>query len=462
MKKIALAGIVAILIAGGCAFTALNSSQAIHLKGQLSDKDGNELVLKYKGLLSEVNTTNDIILKLDEKNSFDTVVTLTTSGYYNVFEEYGTGTNLLYLSPGDDLDIYFNLEDGSKTTYKGTGAEANRYLADFQLYFYGNKAHSFLKGGSDAKSTFKLTKEFIDSLAASKISELNKIKKVSDEFRKIERARIFAHLANSYLQYFYSIDGIYSRGNIQEEHKQYLMQIKPEIENISKEFMNDFSIEHPDVREVVKRCAVQNHLLSVSASSDVYEYVSLLSMKDLLVEDRSLEAVNRATNILATFKNKDLADDLATAIKEAGKLLKGNKAFDIEFVNSKGKLDHLSDYRGKIIYVDFWATWCGPCMCEKPYFSKLKEKYNQADLVFISISIDKEKERWEKCIAEEKSNAIEYLAKDVNKVADDWQIKSIPRFLIIDKDFNIVDAKAALPSSGEVIESELKGIISGS
>lgn len=457
-KKIALAAIAVILIAGGCVFKTLNSSQTIHLKGKLSDKDGDELVLEYKGLLSEVNSTRDIILKLDEKNSFDTVVTLTSSGYYHVFEKY-SGTNLLYLSPGDDLDIYFNLEDGTKTIYKGTGAEANRYLADFQLYFYGDKAHSFLNGGRNAKSSFEITKEFVDSLAESKIGVLNKTKEISDEFRKIEKARIFAHVANSYLEYFYSIDGIYSRGNIQEEHKQYFEKIKPEIENVSKEFMNDISIEHPDVRLVVKKCAVQNKLLSVSASSNVYEYVSLLSMKDLLVADRSQEAADKAANILATFKNKDLADDLAADIKEASKLLKGNKAFDIEFEDIKGNSVHLSNYKGKTIYVDFWATWCGPCMHEKPYFSKLKQKYNRPDVVFISISMDKEKERWVKCVEEEKSNVVEYLAKDINQIVEDWQIKTIPRFLIIDKDFNIVNANAPVPSSGERIESELNKIL---
>ncbi|MDQ1770637.1 redoxin domain-containing protein [Labilibaculum sp. A4] len=454
-KKIALAAIVALLIIGMFLLKTITSSQTIHLKGKLSEKVGDEFVIKYKGLLSEVSSTKDIILKLDEKNSFDTVVTLTSSGYYNVFEEYGTGTNLLYLSPGDDLDIYFQLDNGTQTKYNGTGAEANRYLADFQLYFYGDKAHSFLNGGRNAKSTFELTKGFVDSLAASKINTLNTTKELSDEFRKVERSRIFAHLANSYLHYFYSQDGIYSRGNIEKEHQQYLMKIKPEIENISKEFMNDISIEHPDVRRVVKKCAVDDNLLSVSVGSNVYDYASLLTMKDLLVENRSQEATIKATNILATFKSKDLADNLAAAIKEASKLLAGNQAFDIELEDVNGKLAHLSDYKGKMIYVDFWATWCGPCMCEKPYFSRLKEKYNQPDLVFISISMDKEKERWVKCVEEEKSNAVEYLVKDINRVADDWQIKSIPRFLIIDKDFNIVNANAPVPSSGDAIESEL-------
>jgi thiol-disulfide isomerase/thioredoxin len=397
----------------------------------------------------------DIHIKLDEQSCFDTTIVLNKPAYYSINEVYGNGSNLLYLSPGDDLNIYFDLNDGTKSSYKGTGAEANQYLANFQVYLYGDRAHSFLDGRRNAKSSFELTKSYVDSLAELKINELHKTKELSDEFRKIEKARIFAHLANSYLEYFYSIDGIYGSGNIQEEHKQYLEKIKPDVEGISKNFMSDFSVEDPDIRRVIKKIAVENKMLNAMQGTKVYDYVSYMLMNDLLREECSEENINQATCVLNNIGTSQFAKDLKITVNKYKKLLRGNKAFDIELEDINGKQFHLSDYKGKVLYVDFWATWCGPCIGQKPYFESLKKELNNPEIEFISISLDKKKESWKEFLKHEHSEVKEFIAKDLKKLGDDWQICFIPRFIIIDKDFNIVNASAPLPSSGERIESEL-------
>ncbi len=110
---------------------------------------------------------------------------------------------------------------------------------------------------------------------------------------------------------------------------------------------------------------------------------------------------------------------------------------------------------GKVLYVDVWATWCGPCMNEVPYFKALAEKYkDDARISFISMSVDdtdapwlefleKEKPFWTQVRLDESDN------RDFNRKVD---ISAIPKFFLIDADGRFIDADCARPSS-DVIES---------
>lgn len=445
-----------------CLAFALNATsvaaQKIHLKGTVSDKSEKEILFKYHGLQSEVNTLRDFRIKLKKGASFDTTLTLPSAGYYGVFEVYSQWSNLLYLTPGDNLEIRFNVNDGTKTVFKGVGAEANNYLANFTTSFYGSKGSSFLEGDKYVRDTYEQTCTVADSLTKVALNKLDKTKGVSESFRMMERGRIFAHLAYTYTSYFFHQKGL-DFDNIHLAKKNFCSKIRPDVEAASKEFMSDNCIEHPEVRKAMKTCVVEDSILTVSPSSNVYEFLSLIAIKNVMVEECTPAVVAKANALLATFKNRVLADNLSATIGIVSKLLKGSNAFDIQLEDANGKISKLSDYKGKIIYVDFWATWCMPCIGETPHFSKLREKYDRSDVVFISISLDKKKDSWKRFIEKEKSSAVQYIAKDIKKVADDWQIKGIPRFLIIDKEFKIVNANAPRPSTGEIIESELNKML---
>ena len=76
----------------------------------------------------------------------------------------------------------------------------------------------------------------------------------------------------------------------------------------------------------------------------------------------------------------------------------GSMAPNFRFVSNKGDSVQLSSFRGKIIVIDFWATWCPPCVAQFPFYETLKQKFKGKEVVFLSVSIDDSKNRWEKYI----------------------------------------------------------------
>ena len=121
-----------------------------------------------------------------------------------------------------------------------------------------------------------------------------------------------------------------------------------------------------------------------------------------------------------------------------------------EYENHKGGKTKLSDLKGKYVYVDNWATWCGPCRAEIPSLQKVEEKYHGKNIEFVSISIDvkKDYEKWRKFVTDKNLGGIQLIAdKDwTSDFIKAYGITSIPRFILIGPDGKIVDADAKRPS----------------
>ena len=134
--------------------------------------------------------------------------------------------------------------------------------------------------------------------------------------------------------------------------------------------------------------------------------------------------------------------------------LEGATSPTFEYENYKGGKTKLSDLKGKYVYIDNWATWCGPCRAEIPFLQKIEEKYHGKNIEFVSISIDTKKdyEKWKKFVADKQLGGIQLIAD--NDWSSDFMvafgINSIPRFILIGPDGNVVDADADRPSSSQL------------
>lgn len=123
----------------------------------------------------------------------------------------------------------------------------------------------------------------------------------------------------------------------------------------------------------------------------------------------------------------------------------------------EGQLHSSEAFKGKYIYIDFWATWCKPCIKEIPDIVKLKEEYKGKNIEFVSISIDAGKQEWIDYVQKESLDGPQYWLDEKNKkiYSTSFNISMIPRFVLIDDEGKIIDANAPRPSSGDAIRKLL-------
>lgn len=152
-------------------------------------------------------------------------------------------------------------------------------------------------------------------------------------------------------------------------------------------------------------------------------------------------------------------------IKAAINSQKGCPVPDTMLQTIDGDEVSLSSMFGKVLYIDVWATWCGPCIRETPYFKALAEKFKGNDRIcFISLSVDRDKDRskWVKFVGDENPFWPQFRLTDKNHndFCDKVGISAIPRFILIGPDGKFIDCDCARPSN-EKIELILKKALAG-
>ncbi len=148
---------------------------------------------------------------------------------------------------------------------------------------------------------------------------------------------------------------------------------------------------------------------------------------------------------------KDLKEESKTTTSTKVKLDKGVAAPGFELEDINGYLVSLSDFKGKLVYIDLWATWCVPCLKEVPSLQELEEHYKGDDIVFVSMCIKDKKVLWETLVKEREFTGVQVYDPDYDSAfIEAYNVESIPRFIFIDKEGKIIDANALPPSNPEL------------
>lgn len=138
----------------------------------------------------------------------------------------------------------------------------------------------------------------------------------------------------------------------------------------------------------------------------------------------------------------------------------GTPAPDFQFEDLNGNKVSLKDLKGNYLFLDVWATWCGPCKKEIPFLQKLEEKMKGKKITFVSISVDSKRLDWEKMVKEEHLGGVQLFAGQDKAFMKEFEIEFIPRFILIDKKGKMVKIFMSRPSEPETEEflMMLKGI----
>lgn len=377
-------------------------------------------------------------------------------GFYYIGDNLRS-RNRFYLKAGESVTL--DLKDDE---YDISGKSAENKLMDEWEKLYSeiaNPAFNFAKENSTYVTYFPVLKEFIPKAEAFK----KKINTRNKNFNSLLTMVVDSDVEFAALQYLYT----------------------PRSAHPSKE-------EYPDYYKTIvkpgKFCDMRLLLLGDAISRmDRYTlYATLNSGVKLKPEEmmqRSVDAICNDTlkgvyvssrlgryksleNLqadLSPYKKYFLTDSIKAKYLRAETALatyaQGEKAFNFAYPTVSGDTVSLTDLRGKVVFVDTWATWCGPCKVEIPHMKKLEEELKDKNIAFVSISVDeaKDHQKWMDFVKKENLGGIQLYAKGFSsEFAQYYKINAIPRFLIFDKDGKIVTVDSPRPSQPELKDLLLK------
>jgi thiol-disulfide isomerase/thioredoxin len=155
------------------------------------------------------------------------------------------------------------------------------------------------------------------------------------------------------------------------------------------------------------------------------------------------------------FEGSSYATALQKRYDEYAAILPGNIAPDFNGRTLEGKLISLKDLQGKVVYVDVWATWCGPCVEQIPYAKKLHRAFKNDKVVFLNVSFDQSQEAWKKMLGKEKDWFGTHIILDKlqrESLSRNYKVIGIPKYFLIDQKGKIVSGDASRPSSKSIKE----------
>jgi|TARA_B110000091_G_C13760426_1_gene451854 thiol-disulfide isomerase/thioredoxin len=327
----------------------------------------------------------------------------------------------------------YNIDNKAIVINEGKNFQNNKYDSE-KIYHNSIKLLDSLEGNSSISNDFYSTNKINQKLnfATSKIREAKNQKKelvIEDLGIKLNDEELLA--SNEYIIFLKAL----IRYEYFNKNKRVLNSVQFDFINGNETFLDDNT----------KQALLDSYLKSIF-------FIEKLKFKEYLTKFNEI-------NTNEQFKNKwNLVLDVQKT--NTKKLNKTNRNAGIltNLVNDNELTfeEILSNQKGKIVLVDFWASWCSPCRKEMPFLKDLKSKFNENELKVIEISIDKDYSAWVR------ASKLESLSKEEdNYIIANWKksslyknykIKTIPRYLLFDKNGKIIDDDAPRPSENELIK----------
>lgn len=397
-----------------------------------------------------------------------------TFAYFQIGENFGS----LLLRPDDDFQITLDYNSpNSVPFFKGKGADIDNYIAKTnvmrdQYEMLGGKSFSeletnaFLDRLDSLENAFaKFHRTYTDSIAIPKDIGLllQKRNEMAVLFRK--ENHFLANFANKNGQVVIPeklknienqvpFDDILFETNMGEYRNVLLYYFVLKFE------FQLFEGKTEKEKQIVAEQLSLHIEQAIKKGNYPYKVKEFLMAKNTY-RNLSLMGINSITDSVfhgfkKEFPKSKYLSQLEKRYKKWEVISKGKLPPNFKGKTPDGKELSLSDLKGKVVYIDVWATWCRPCVEEFPHAKKIKQQFEgNNQVVFLYVSIDSDVQSWKKYL---KSNPslkgvhINLSNEQCDFIFNSYQMDSIPQFMLIDQAGNIVSVKAPRPSSGKVAE----------
>ena len=380
-------------------------------------------------------------------NAVDTIKT-DSNGYFNLtIDAKETGIAFIRLPNGSPMDVFIEPNREVQVSQKDGIIE---YSESSRIYqFMKEMYNEYYKKQTEIIGDSEVT-EFYDSLLNSQMSKLNSLKEnTSKELYFYIKHTMLGLNYSKRINYLSKIDTIPATSNSYSFLDEIIFTDEKVL--LAKEYVN------MQIQALPSLLARQGNEPSVDSA---YVYLDKIIQSDryrkyaqsiFLLFNYSVLSKSSRENILNEFKIK-YEGHIPLPVQGMIQLMPGEKMIDFELKQNNGTVK-LSEFKDKMVLIDFWATWCGPCVKEEPFIYEIASS-NMSEIVVLSINLDESKEKW-----------LEHL-KDLNELANIKQFKleggfsskltqqlflvGIPRYILLEKNNIIIDAYAPVPSSKEM------------
>ena len=374
--------------------------------------------------------------------------------YAKVF--YGMASKNIYLEKGDRAKISFDAADFAGTfSFDGSKAPAVEYLntvtlTEFQQEKFALQFDEFHAMLNDMENN------------AVKILDAHDLRGTGN-FKKMEKGRIKYSYACPLLVYpvghelmaqerFETGDAYYDviRGYAVEDKD--LVDID-QYREFMAEAAHVLDINGRDIKKMYPKTVASLRYIADNSKDQKVKENLIHHIAAPYVEIYGTDDIQELSNIYMTYvKDTMLIADFRQKCENWDFTKPGKQAPQFTAVDINGKRHRLHEYRGKYVYIDIWATWCAPCRAEIPYMKELEEKFKDRNIVFLGLSIDQDKSKWEEKVKEGGLSGIQLYLGQESDFQKKFKINGIPRFILLDMEGKIINSDMTRPSSPETAD----------
>ena len=438
MKRIImfLAAAIAVL---GCSEGAAGEQTLLSIK--VENPTAREVVLVYHGQMKSV--------ALDESGAAQ----MDLSGYDALYAKlyYGRNFKSVYFEKGDEVTVTFNGTDFQNTfSFEGEKAPAVEYLNRVRLTALPDEEYALPFNEFYAKTVAKEN----DAVA---LLEANALEGVGN-FLHMEKGRIkYAYGATLLM---HSVGHKMMTGNMSYAPAQDYYDVLEsymaedgswvdldEYRSFVVEAAHMLDAANRQVTDLYPKTVAQMKYIAGRFKSEKVRNTLLHYLAATYVDRHGIDNIQDMENIYFTYvKDEVLLADYKAKFDKWDLSRPGKPSPEISAVDIDGKQWTLADFRGKYIYIDMWATWCAPCRREMPYLKALEEKFKDAQIVFLGLSTDSDKTKWEAMVKTGELTGVQLYLGPQSAFQKAYQIDGIPRFILLDKEGKIIDNNMSRPS----------------